>query len=394
MNTSYRMTKIAAYMGYVTQAIVNNLTPLLFVTFSKQFDMTLEKISLLITINFVAQILTDLLSAKYISKIGYRPACVLAHALATIGLCCYAILPFVLPSFLGLAISCVLCAVGGGLDEVIISPVIEALPSDNKASDMSLLHSFFSWGQMAVVIGSTVFFKTIGIQNWRFLPIIWAVIPLVDTIMFLKVPILELHEDEASIKVGTIFARKEFWVLLIIMICAGASELAMSQWASMFAENGLHVSKTMGDLLGPCMFALFMAICRTIYGIKGEKMDLQKYMFISGLLCVVGYLVASKVSNPFIALMGCAVVGFSVGLMWPGAYSIGAAKIPEGGAKMFALLAFAGDVGCTSGPDVVGLIGDKTGSLQVGLSYGTIFPIVLMIGIIVLWMFEKKAKEK
>lgn len=378
MINSYKSTKIAAYIGYITQALVNNLAPLLFVTFSKDFNLSLTKLSILITVNFGTQILIDLFSSKYINRIGYRKSCVIAHLFAAAGLLSYGILPFVLPAFLGLLISAILCAVGGGLDEVIISPVMEAIPGDAKSSDMSLLHSFYSWGQVLVVVGSTLFFCLAGIENWRFVAYIWAIIPLADAFLFMFVPINELPETENAKEKRRMFTTKTFWLLFVMMTCAGASELAMSQWASLFAEEGLGVSKTMGDLLGPCMFAVFMGISRVIYGVC-HKLNLERFMILSGILCIVSYLTVTFVPNPVIALLGCGLCGFSVGIMWPGTYSIASKKMPLGGTKMFALLAFAGDIGCTGGPDLVGLIGNAFSSIRVGLGFGVIFPIVLTI---------------
>lgn len=387
---TYRQTKTAAYLGYVTQAIVNNLGPLLFVTFSKEFGLSLDKLSLLITVNFGVQIATDLLSAKYIMKLGYRPACVAAHIIAALGLVFYGVLPKLMPPFAGLIVATVFTAVGGGLDEVIISPVMEAIPGDEKASDMSLLHSFYCWGQMAVVLGSTLYFITVGIEYWMWLPMIWAIVPVVTTVMFLFVPIRELSDHEEVISIRSIVSQKSFRILFVIMLCAGASELGMSQWASLFAERGLGVPKAMGDLLGPCLFAAFMGVSRLIFGIWGTKLNLENCMVGSAVLCVAGYLIASFVSNPIVALMGCGLCGFSVGLMWPGTYSICSTYIPDTSAKLFALLAFAGDVGCTSGPDVVGLIGNFRGDIRRGLSFGIIFPVVLAVSVTVLRMGKKK----
>lgn len=387
---NYKATHVAAYTGYITQAVVNNLSPLLFVTFSKAFSLSLTDLSILITVNFATQIIVDLMSAKYIRKLGYRPACVLAHILATLGLLGFSILPFVLPPFAGLVLSTMLCAIGGGLDEVIISPVIEAIPGDNKESDMSLLHSFYSWGQVLVVLGSTAYFYFVGIDSWRFLPIIWALIPLADTIMFIFVPISELPEEENAELRKESYKGKVFFLLFVIMICAGASELAMSQWASLLAEEGLGVSKALGDILGPCMFAVFMGISRVIYGIYGKKMKLESFMILSGFLCVISYCVVAFAANPVVALMGCGLCGFSVGIMWPGTYSIGAQKMPKGGTAMFALLAFGGDIGCTGGPDMAGIIGNYFNNIRIGLGFGMIFPVVLIIGVLILKKLSNK----
>ena len=384
ISKNFKYTRLASYIGYVTQAIVNNLAPLLFVTFSKDFGFDLESLSLLITINFSVQILVDALSAGYIMKLGYRRASVLSHILAGLGLVFLGTLPFVMDPFLGLSIAIVFMAVGGGIDEVIISPIVEAIPGEAKEADMSLLHSFYSWGQMLVVLGSTLFFAVIGIENWRVLPFIWAVIPFLNAVLFIFVPIRELCEDEDKISLKRIVKNKEFRILFIIMLSAGASELGMSQWASLFAEEGLGVSKTMGDLLGPMSFAFFMGISRTLFGIKGSRMNLERCLVISGILCFLSYLITGLLRNPIIALSGCGLCGFSVGLLWPGTYSIGAKKMPWAGAKMFALLAFAGDLGCTSGPDVVGFIGNYTSNIKKGLLAGSFFPLLLVVGVLLL----------
>lgn len=389
MKFTYRHTKYASYIGYITQAIVNNLMPLLFVSFERSFSLSLDKISLLITVNFSVQILTDLMAARYVDRIGYRFATVMAHVLAVSGLVGMSFLPFVISPFVGLLICSAVNAVGGGLMEVLISPIVEALPGDEKASAMSMLHSFYCWGQVAVVVLSTIYFNTIGISYWRYLPILWAVVPLFNVFLFAKVPFRTLNEDGESLPLRKLARSGIFWLFLLLMVCAGASELAMSQWASYFAEDGLHVSKTMGDLLGPCSFAILMGIIRTIYGIKGDKMDLRKSIALSSVLCVISYMVAVFAPHPVISLIGCAVCGLSVGLMWPGTYSLAARIFPQGGTLMFALLALAGDVGCTSGPTIAGFIADATGDLKKGLFVVAVFPLLLVMG-----MFLLKGKEK
>lgn len=379
MKFTYKATRYAAYIGYATQAVVNNYAPLLFVTFSREFGLSLEKLSILITMNFGVQILMDLLFAKWVDKLGYRKVCVAAHVFAAMGLCMYGVLPFVMNPFAGILIANVFCAIGGGIDEVVISPVVEALPSDSKAAAMSLLHSFYCWGQVVTVAGSTLFFVVFGLENWRVLSFIWAIIPLVDVFLFSKVPILELNENVEGTPLKTLFKTGSFWLFLIIMICSGASELSMSQWASLFAEQGLHVNKTMGDLLGPCFFAVLMGSVRTVFGIFGEKMDLRKFLFGSGVLCVISYMIAVFSPYPVLSLFGCALCGMSVGLMWPGTFSLASAAFPMGGAAMFGILALAGDIGCTSGPTLAGLIGDSTGDIKKGLLTVSVFPLLLAV---------------
>lgn len=381
MEFTFRHTKYAAYIGYITQAIVNNLAPLLFVSFQREFSLSLDRISVLITMNFGVQIITDIIAAKYVDRIGYRPACVIAHIFAALGLVGYGVLPFVISPYAGLMLCSAVCAIGGGLTEVVISPVVEALPGDEKESAMSLLHSFYCWGQVLVVLLSTLYFSLIGVERWRFLSVIWAAIPLFNIFLFCKVPIRHLNENGESMPVRKLFCKKVFWLFIILMICAGASELAMSQWASLFAEEGLGVSKTFGDLLGPCAFAALMGISRTVYGLFGSKMNLRRFIFGSGILCVISYLTAVFAPVPFVSLMGCAVCGLSVGIMWPGTYSIAARRYEQGGTAMFAVLALAGDVGCTSGPVLAGFVGNASDDLKNGLLAAALFPAIMVIGI-------------
>ncbi|MCD7773872.1 MAG: MFS transporter [Ruminococcus sp.] len=384
MTLTYKHTKYASYIGYITQAIVNNLSLLLFVSFQREFSLTLDKISLLITVNFATQIITDIIATKLIDRIGYRASCVGAHIFAVLGLVGYSFLPFVISPFVGLAASSVLCAVGGGLTEVVISPVVEALPGDQKESAMSMLHSFYCWGQVLVVLLSTAYFNIVGIENWRFLPLIWALIPFFNIFFFSKVPIRELGEDTEPVPLRKLFCIKAFWLFLVLMICAGASELAMSQWASLFAEEGLGVNKTLGDLMGPCAFAFLMGLSRLFFGIFGSRINLKRFILASGVLCVLSYLTAVFAPIPIVSLIGCAVCGLSVGIMWPGIYSLAAQRYPEGSTAMFALLALAGDIGCLSGPTLAGFVADSQGSIKTGLLAAGIFPVVLVVGILFL----------
>jgi fucose permease len=341
-------------MGLITQAIVNNLAPLLFVTFQRQFGISLEKISLLIIINFAVQITTDFLSARYVDKVGYRVALIVANSCCFLGLMGLGIFPYIFSdTYAGLILAVVINAIGGGIMEVVVSPVVEALPGDEKESAMSMLHSFYCWGQVSVVILSTIYFNTVGIEQWRYMSMLWALIPLCGGLLVSRVPMCALVEEGESTPLRKLFKVKLFWILFILMICSGASELAMSQWASLFAEEGLGVSKTLGDLLGPCFFAVLMGISRTIYGFYGSKMDLKKTIAGSSVLCIISYLVAVFSPNPVVALLGCAFCGFSVGIMWPGVFSLSSKFYPQGGTAMFAILALGGDVGCATGPGVV-----------------------------------------
>ena len=377
----YRHTIRAGYLGYITQAVVNNLAPLLFLIFQDGFGLPLQRITLLITVNFCVQLLVDLSSAKFVDRIGYRPCIVAAHVLCATGLVALAVLPFILgDAFVGLLLAVILYAIGGGLIEVLISPIVEACPTDDKAAAMSLLHSFYCWGAVSVVLLSTGFLAVFGKGSWRVLACLWAVLPLCNAVFFSRVPIATLTAENEGMSLGELFASKVFWVFMALMVTAGASELAMSQWASAFAERALGISKAMGDLAGPCFFAVLMGSARVFYAKYGERIDLLTFIMGSGALCVFSYLLAAFSPVPLLALIGCGLCGLSVGIMWPGVFSIASAHFPRGGTALFALLALGGDLGCSGGPTLVGMVAGLFGeSLKAGLAAAALFPLVLIV---------------
>ena len=384
MQKDYQKTMHACFIGYIVQAIVNNFVPLLFLTFEKTYRIPLSQITMLITFNFGIQLLVDLLSAGFVDRIGYRTAIFLAHLFSAAGLFGLVILPELLPdAFAGLLTAVVIYALGGGLIEVLISPIMESCPTDNKEKAMSLLHSFYCWGQMGVVLISTLFFTAFSIQNWRALAVVWAILPIVNAFVFIKAPIASLNENgERGMAIHELAKNKLFWILFLMMICAGASEQGVSQWASAFAEKGLGVTKTVGDLAGPMAFACLMGISRAFYGKFGHKIELDKFMNLSCILCIVSYLTISLVPNSVVGLIGCALCGLSVGIMWPGSFSKASASIKRGGTALFALLALGGDLGCTAGPTLVGFVsGRLNDNMRMGILVGTIFPILLLLGI-------------
>lgn len=378
---NFTHTVRACFVGYITQAIVNNFLPLLFLTLQSSFDLGLSKITALITVNFCVQLFVDLISVTFIDKIGYRAGIVAAHFFAAAGLVGLYAFPKLFPApYPAILSAVVLYAIGGGLLEVLVSPIVEACPTEHKEKTMSMLHSFYCWGQMSVVLLSTLFFHFAGIDNWGILAILWALIPACNGLIFLKVPIAPLlAEHEQSFSIAELFCQKLFWILMLLMMCAGASELAVSQWASAFAERGLGVSKMAGDLAGPMFFALMMGISRLIYGKYGDKLDLKKFMKYSLVLCISAYLLTSLSPIPVLGLIGCGICGFSVGILWPGTFSLAAATLRRGGTAMFALLALAGDVGCSLGPTLVGTVSDHfSGELSYGILSAVIFPLVLL----------------
>lgn len=385
----FKVTITSCFVGYIVQAIINNFIPLLFLTFESSYGISLSKITLLITINFAVQLVVDVLAMFFVDKIGYRVSIVLAHIFSATGLIFLAILPDIMKNpGNGLLIAVVTYAVGGGIIEVLISPIMESCPTDHKEKAMSLLHSFYCWGHVAVVLISTIFFGIFGIFNWKILAFFWAVIPIVNGIVFMKVPMNPLIEEhEVGMPIKTLLCNKVFWILMLMMICAGASELSVSQWASAFAEQGLGISKTLGDLTGPMMFAICMGISRVYYGKVGEKINLDRFMKVSVVLCIASYFIISLIPNPIISLVGCAICGFSVGIMWPGTFSNATISLKNGGTAMFALLALAGDVGCSVGPTVVGMASAFANSnLKIGILIAVVFPIILLS---CLWLKEK-----
>lgn len=396
MNSDYNKTMYACFVGYIVQAIVNNFVPLLFLTFHNSYGIALTQITFLVTINFGVQLLVDAASVGFVDKIGYRAAMILAHAVAAAGLIALTVLPGILPNaYVGLLIATVLYAVGGGLLEVVVSPVMEACPTENKETAMSLLHSFYCWGHVGVVLISTLFFHLAGIANWRIMAVVWALVPIANMIVFMKVPVPELMaEGEKGMSLGQLFTSKVFWLFVLLMACAGACEQAVSQWASTFAEQGLQVSKTIGDLAGPMFFAVTMGSARAIYGKFGEKLPLEKCMVGSGVLCLFSYLLIALSPVPALSLVGCGICGFSVGILWPGTFSLASKSMPTGGTALFAMLALGGDVGCSGGPTFVGifsgLFGDNLGR---GILCAVVFPILLLVGLAIHHKFAKKTEE-
>lgn len=393
---NYKHTINACYIGYITQAVVNNFAPLLFLTFQRSYGISLGKISFLVTVNFGVQLLVDFLAAHFVDRIGYRISIVTAHILAAVGLIGLALFPQMMEdSYSGLMAAIILYAVGGGLLEVLVSPIVEACPTERKAAAMSLLHSFYCWGHMGVVILSTAFFYLFGIDQWQVLAVIWAAVPLANALYFFLVPIRTLAEEEEGLSIRRLSGKMVFWILMVLMICAGASEQAVSQWASAFAESGLHVSKSVGDLAGPCAFAFFMGVSRVVSAKYSDRISLERIMMGSGGLCVVSYLLIALSPWPVLSLAGCALCGFAVGALWPSTFSLAMKKIPGGGTAMFALFALAGDIGCAGGPLVVGRISGAFGDdLRIGILAALVFPVILTVGVLASGRSKGGARNK
>ncbi len=397
---SYRRTIAATYIGHITQAIVNNFAPLLFVTLASAFDLPLTRILLLVSVNFGVQLVVDLVCAVFLDKLNYRIPIVLSQVFAAVGLAGLGIFPYLFSDpFVGLVLAVAVYAVGGGLTEVLISPIVQACPTENKEAHMNLLHSFYCWGHMAVILGSTLFFVTVGVENWRYLALLWAVVPAVAGVLFALVPLRRLDDNvppNERISFFGLFRRPLFWLFLLMMALSGACEQAMGQWASAFAEAGLGVSKTVGDLAGPCMFALCMGISRIVTARLSRYYSVESMMVISAALCVGTYLLAALSPIPALALVGCALCGFTVGIFWPGTFSFGADRLRGGRTALFALLALGGDIGSVSGPALINLAAGRLtdGSIQKGMLFAVIFPLALIICVCVLRRTRGMSRKK
>ena len=384
MQKNYRKTLLACYLGFITQAISANFAPLLFLKLHRDYSISLGKIALIPTVFFLTQLLIDVFCARFVDRIGYRRSVVVSEIASGLGLAGLSVIPDLSPDpFAGIMACVIVYAVGSGLIEVLVSPIVEACPFEHKDAVMSLLHSFYCWGSVGVILLSTLFFAIFGIEHWKILTCLWALIPLYNIYNFATCPIERLTEDGEGMTIGSLFQTPLFWLAVLLMVCAGASELSMAQWASAFTEAALGFSKTMGDLAGPCMFAVTMGISRVLYGKFGAKMDLSRFMIGSGILCLCCYLLASLSANPVIGLAGCILCGFSVGIMWPGTISMTSPRLPRGGTALFALLAMAGDLGGAFGPGLVGTVTQKAGdNLQLGMLAGSIFPLVLVAALV------------
>lgn len=389
---NYKKTLTACYLGFVTQAISANFTPLLFLTFKRTYDISLEKLAMIPLVFYFTQLLVDIVAAKYADKIGYRLCVIASQVLSSAGLLLLTFLPDMMPNaFAGILIAVGLYAIGSGLIEVLLSPIVEACPFENKAGVMSLLHSFYCWGAVGVILGSTLFFALFGIEQWKILTALWALIPLYNAFNFISCPIEKLGEEGTNMSIRQLLSVPMFWMMIFLMICAGSSEATMCQWSSAFTESALKVSKLIGDLAGPCLFAAFMGVARMLYGKFSKKLNLVKTMLLCSIFAVVCYLLSSLSSWAILGLLGCAFCGLAVGIMWPGTISLSSNKCPAGGTAMFAFLALAGDLGATAGPVLVGKVAEVTGeNLKNGLFAATILPICMALGLFFLYNRARK----
>lgn len=379
LERKYIPTKLAGYVGFVVQAIVNNFLPILFIVFQDIYGLGYEKLGRLIVFNFAVQMFIDFITPKIIHKIGYRRAAFLCQFTACLGLCLMSLLPRIMPSpYTAMFIAIAVYATGSGLMEVILSPMIEMLPTGNKSGNMAVLHSFYCWGQTVVVPLTTLMVFAFGYENWSYIPLVWAIVPFINMLAFLRVPIVEPGREVKQSTLIELLKTPSFIIYMLMMFCGGASEIAMSQWASLFVEQALGVSKAIGDIVGPCLFALFMALGRVIYAKFSKKVSFTRLLIWLNILCFVCYVMVGISKIAALSLVFCALCGFSVSISWPGIYSAGARTFKTGGAVMFSAFAMCGDTGCALGPGLVGLVAEYT-NLNMGFIAAAVFPFIMVI---------------
>lgn len=379
---NYSHTLAACCLAYLSQSVASTFLPLLFVRFGSEFGLSIGRLTVLVTVTFFTQIFVDAAAPLIVRKTGYRALTITAAAFSFCGFAGLSFMADVMPDpFAGLLICTVLYAIGSGLIEVLITPIVESCPTQKKAGMMAFVHSSYCAGCVAVVLLSTLFFKTAGIENWRILALLFSAVPFTGAVCFCFVPIRTPEEERRRGSVADMAKTPLFWLFGVVMICAGASELSMSQWASAFAEAGLGVSKTTGDLLGPCAFALLMFIGRIVYGKVSDKVNIMKIMFGCSVLCIVSYLVASLSPDPIVALAGCCLCGLAVAPMWPATFSLSARYMPNISSVVYAAYALLGDLGCTGGPTAVGMLSGSSSDISRGLLFSVAFPALLILSL-------------
>ena len=390
----YLPTKIASYVGFVVQAVINNFLPILFIVFQNVYGLSYEKLARIIVFNFATQIIVDMCVPKIISALGYRKCAVMCQGLAALGLMMLGILPNIMENtYFAIIMSVMVYAFGSGLMEVALSPLVEGLPSKNKRGSMAILHSFYCWGQAFTVIVTTALVLGFGFKNWTYVPLVWASIPFFNMFAFLKVPIIEPDKTEKRDGLLNLLRNDKFRLYMIMMLCAGAAEVAMAQWASLFAQNALGVSKVVGDLAGPCAFAVFMGTGRIWYALAAKKVSFKKTIIVMSIGACICYMMVAICNVAAVSLVFCAICGFTVSIAWPGIYSAGAVAFPKASAVMYSVFAMCGDTGCALGPWLIGIIADNLG-LNIGFAAASIFPIGMILSAVLLLKKDCKSTKK
>lgn len=358
---SYQLTTISCFVGIFCQAVSSNITAILFIPLMTLYGLSYVHLGLLVGINFTTQVLVDIIASRLVDRYGFRVFVLPSDILAVIGLVLFGLTPVLFDNILtGLVFSTIIFSASCGLQEVMLSPIVNAIPHNDKGPAMALMHSFYAWGQVATIIITTLFLFFFGIENWQVIVFLWALVPLVNFFMFLAAPFPGVIHENQRMTMRDLILKPFYLVALLAIMGGAATELVMNQWSSTFSEKVLELPKVTGDILGMCGFAVFLGLGRVLYGRYGSKINMNNVLVGSAAAAVVCYIAVAISPLPAISLAACAVCGLAASLLWPGTLVITAEKYPLAGAWIFAILAAAGDIGAASGPFAAGVITDLT----------------------------------
>ncbi|MCI8600772.1 MAG: MFS transporter [Oscillospiraceae bacterium] len=410
---NYRATVRACYLGNLLQSC-GAIFAILFVPLRTLYGLTYTQYGLLVSVNFIVQVCSDILFSKPVERLGFRPFAVLSPILTSTGLVLFALAPVLFPGnvFFGFCVGMFVFAAAAGLQELLLSPILDGvpMPEEKKKKAMSLLHSFFAWGQIGAVLITTLLVWVLKAEQWQLITVLWALPPLVNVFLFAKAPLDAKVSAGNAMSLKQLFTSKIFLVVLLAIIFGGAAEVTMSQWASAFIEKGLNLPKLLGDMLGVCGFSLMLGLGRTLYGLKGDSISIHKVMIFGSLGAFCLYLLAALSGSPFVGMAACGLTGFCVSMLWPGSIVVASRELPLAGASMFALMSAGGDLGSSAASFLTGQVADRVeamgltsfmgsavtpeqAALRAGLFFAALFPICCFgINILLQWMTEKKQK--
>lgn len=410
MEKNDKRVKLACYATNITMSVIGNLSPLLFLTFRSLYDISYSLLGLLILINFCTQLCVDLIFSFFSHKFNIALTVKLTPVIAFVGLGFYALSPILFSQniYLGLVLSTIVFSAASGLAEVLISPVIAALPSENPEREMSKLHSVYAWGVVFVILVGTLFLLFCGGTNWQWLAAIFMLVPMLAACLFFtaKLPVLETPERVSGAL--ALLKNKKLWLCFFGIFLGGASECTMGQWSSSYLEQALGLEKVWGDIFGVAMFAVALGLGRTLYGKFGK--NIEKVLFLGGLGAAVCYLVAAISNIPLLGLIACALTGFCVSMLWPGSLIVASERVPQGGVFVYAMMAAGGDLGASVAPQLVGIVTDAVSQnaaaaefavelgitseqlgMKTGMLLGAVFPIIAVFVYLVLMKTKKKS---
>ena len=410
MQTNYKRVKYACYTTNVSMSVVANLSPILFLTFHNLYGISYSLLGSLVLINFIAQLLIDLIFSFFSHKFNIPLAVKITPLLTLVGLFLYAVCPLAFPqyAYAGLVVGTLVFSVSGGLAEVLISPVIAAIPSDDPDREMSKLHSVYAWGVVPVILISTLFLYVFGSQSWHWLALLYMLVPLVAFLLFTKAQIPQMETPEKVSGALSFLKNKGLWLCVGAIFLGGASECIMAQWSSGYIEQALGIPKVWGDIFGVAVFSVMLGMGRTLYAKKGKK--IENVLFLGSIGATICYLLAAICNMPLIGLVACAFTGLCVSMLWPGSLIVASDRFPQGGVFIFAMMAAGGDLGASVGPQLIGVITDfaianptivsfaegmnlapEQMGMKLGMLVGMLFPLT---AIAVYFVIKKSRNEK